>query len=169
MPCACLSPYQGEPEEEVLTVRVDAHSRGRDVCGDGEVGDPQVLQGDGRTQRAFLPHRQPSTLQVWRLEGMREVPAWGGHLDLPVLEDATDAAVKAGPREHGRDRVGQVQHGLHHRRHVLSGQGTHETAAEDEGFTLPTCWHGQWMIPWDPAGSPNLGREQGPSTRVCFP
>lgn len=43
------------------------------------------------------------------------------HLDLPVLEDAADAAVEAGAREHGGDGVSQVQRGPHHRRHVLSG------------------------------------------------
>lgn len=56
----------------------------------------------------------------------RAVPGrGGGHLDLPVLEDARDAAVEASPREHGSDGVGQVQHGLHHRHHVLVGHTGH--------------------------------------------
>lgn len=66
-PRACLSPDQG-PKEAVLTVRVDPHGRGRDVRGDSEVRDPQVLQGDGTTQKGHPPPLPTLDLQPWRLK-----------------------------------------------------------------------------------------------------
>lgn len=47
----------------------------------------------------------------------------GAHLNLLVLEDTVDAAVEGRPREHGGDRVREVQHRLQHRSHALGVKG----------------------------------------------
>ena len=85
----------------------------------------------------------------------------GPHLNLPVLEDAGDAAVEASPREHGSDGVGQVQHGPHHRHHVLGGtQGTSEAPAKEN-------WH--TPLPVGTGSSQNLRQEKGVGTRAPLP
>lgn len=45
------------------------------------------------------------------------------HLYLLALEDRAKAGVKGSPREHGSDRVGQIQDLLKVRRHILRRKG----------------------------------------------
>lgn len=96
-PCACLSPYHGEPKEEALTIRVDAHSRGRDVCGDGEVRDPQVLRGDGRAQKGLPP--PPPALDPAGLEarGDEGGPCLGGTSICRSLKTLQTLLLKPAP------------------------------------------------------------------------
>lgn len=57
----------------------------------------------------------------------------GTHLNLPVSEDAADAAIEASTRKHRCDWVGQVQYSLHHRCHTLE---TWETFAEKNHISI---------------------------------
>lgn len=55
----------------------------------------------------------------------------GTHLNLPVSEDAADAAIEASSRKHRCNWVGQVQYSLHHRCHILE---TWETFTQEIPF-----------------------------------
>lgn len=88
----------------VPTIFVDTHGRGGDVRGHVEVRQPQVLQGQRLRSR-----RSGDSCGEGQGRGRHGERV---HLDLLVLEDTVDAAVEGRPREHGGDRVGEVQHGL---------------------------------------------------------
>lgn len=119
-------------------------------CGETGLGGPPPC-------RRQPPPCGPGGPEPGRLQAPR--PSRGQHLDLPVLEDAVDAAVEAGPGEHGGDGVGQVQHGLYHRCHAL-GEGALVRPPRS-----PTCRHRQ-QATLRPHPRASTRRERG--THACL-
>lgn len=115
----------GRPETP--TIFMNTHGRGSDVCSHVEIWQPQVLWGQG-----------PRLGRSGDTCGKGQGQSRGGgraHLNLLVLEDAVDATVEGGTREHGRDRVREVQHRLQHRSHALGAMGPAGVKQESLGVT----------------------------------